>query len=182
MQCTSRGTPEATPRRLLDVSEARRRAKALKLRVLAHPCVHDLPATRAALVLRLSFQRVNKTKTRIVASAAVVLIVLFAAGQRACDRAGYWPHSEETRVYAGAAWPADEERKCSALPHEDGTIFFLGCVDSIQNFDEATPLKVTFWGRTQREDRFQALHSEAMEGWRWRCRKSGESVTCYAVN
>jgi hypothetical protein len=126
---------------------------------------------------------VSQTKTRIVAGAAVVVIVLLAVGQRACDRAGYWPHSEETRVYTGAAaWPADEERKCSALPREDGTIFFLGCVEGAENFDEARPVKVTFWGRTHRPDRFQALHSEAMEGWRWRCKKSGESVTCYAVN
>ena len=125
----------------------------------------------------------SQTKTRIVAGAAVVVIVLLAVGQRACDRAGYWPHSEETRVYTGAAaWPADEERKCSALPREDGTIFFLGCVEGAENFDEAKPTKVTFWGRTHRPDRFQALHSEAMEGWRWRCKKSGESVTCYAVN
>jgi hypothetical protein len=126
---------------------------------------------------------VSHTKTRIVAGAAVAVIVLLVVGQRACDRAGYWPHSEETRVYTGAAaWPADEERKCSALPREDGTIFFLGCVEGAENFDEAKPTKVTFWGRTHRPDRFQALHSEAMEGWRWRCKKSGESVTCYAVN
>lgn len=125
----------------------------------------------------------SHTKTRIVAGAAVVVIVLLVVGQRACDRAGYWPHSEETRVYTGAAaWPASEERKCSALPREDGTIFFLGCVEGAENFDEAKPTKVTFWGRTHRLDRFQALHSEAMEGWRWRCKKSGESVTCYAVN
>jgi hypothetical protein len=126
---------------------------------------------------------VSHTKIRIVAGAAVVVIVLLVVGQRACDRAGYWPHSEETRVYTGAAaWPAGEERKCSALPREDGTIFFLGCVEGAENFDEAKPTKVTFWGRTHRLDRFQALHSEAMEGWRWRCKKSGESVTCYAVN
>ena len=125
----------------------------------------------------------SQTKIRIVAGAAVVVIVLLAVGQRACDRAGYWPHSEETRVYTGAAaWPAGEERKCSALPRDDGTIFFLGCVEGAENFDEAKPTKVTFWGRTHRPDRFQALHSEAMEGWRWRCKKSGESVTCYAVN
>ena len=120
---------------------------------LAHPDVHDLRETRAIFSFRLSFERVSQTKIRIVAGAAVVVIVLLAVGQRACDRAGYWPHSEETRVYTGAAaWPADEERKCSALPREDGTIFFLGCVEGAENFDEAKPTKVTFWGRTHRPD------------------------------
>jgi hypothetical protein len=112
----------------------------------------------------------------------VVLVTLLVFGQRACDRSGNWPHSEETRVYDGGNWSADEMRKCAALPREDGTIYFLGCVDSIQNFDEAQMTKVTFWGRTQREDRFQALHSEAMDGWHWECKKNRSSLTCYAVN
>jgi hypothetical protein len=52
----------------------------------------------------------------------------------------------------------------------------------MQLSDDAVSMTVTFWGRTQRPDRFQALHSESMEGWHWRCEKSGESLTCYAVN
>ena len=120
---------------------------------------------------------------KLGAAAGVMLVVITVMGQRACDRTGYWPHSEETRVYFGAGWPADQLRKCAALPRQDGTIYFLGCTDSIQNFDEATMTKVTFWGRTQREDRFEALHSESMDGWHWNCKKgSGDSLTCYAVN
>jgi len=119
---------------------------------------------------------------KIGAGVAVVTVILLVLGQRACDRSGYWPHSEETRVYDGGTWASDETRKCAALPRSDGTIYFLGCVDSIQNFDEAALTKVTFWGRTQREDRFQALHSESMDGWHWQCKKSGSSLTCYAVN
>lgn len=126
----------------------------------------------------------NPTKARAIGGACAAVLAVFFLGQHACDQAGRWPHREETRVYAGAAdWPKGEERKCAALPREDGTIFFLGCVDSIQNFDEARPVEVTFWGRTKREDRFQALHSERMEGWHWRCANSGgESLTCYAMN
>ncbi len=115
-------------------------------------------------------------------TAAALLLATLVAGQRACDRSGNWPHSEETRVYTGGDWPKDELRKCSALPRADGTIYFLGCVDEIQMSDDAPLTKVTFWGRTQREDRFQALHSEAMDGWHWNCKKSGDSLTCYAVN
>lgn len=126
----------------------------------------------------------DPTKARVIGAACAAVLMVFFLGQRSCDRAGLWPHREETRVYAGAAgWAKGEERKCAALPREDGSIFFLGCVDSIQNFDEARPVEVTFWGRTKREDRFQALHSERMEGWHWRCASSsGGSLTCYAMN
>jgi hypothetical protein len=124
----------------------------------------------------------SKTTVGIVAAVFVVLITTLMVGQRACDRSGYWPHSEQTRLYSGADWPTDQERKCAALPREDGTIYFLGCTDSIQNFDEATLTKVTFWGKTQRPDRFQALHSESMDGWHWRCKKSRNSISCYAVD
>jgi hypothetical protein len=55
-------------------------------------------------------------------------------------------------------------------------------VEGGENFDQAQPTMVTFWGKTQRPDRFQALHSYAMEGWHWRCKKNGESLTCYAIN
>jgi hypothetical protein len=124
----------------------------------------------------------DKLWIRVAGAGAIVMVTLLILGQRACDRSGYWPHSEQTRVYTGADWPRNEERKCAALPREDGTIYFLGCVDSIQNFDEATMTKVTFWGKTERPDRFQALHSEAMDGWHWRCKKNSSSITCYAVN
>lgn len=124
----------------------------------------------------------NHLWVKVGATTAVAVIALMVFGQRACDRSGYWPHSEETRVYAGGNWSDDETRKCAALPREDGSIYFLGCVDSIQNFDEAEMEKVTFWGQTQRKDRFLALHSESMDGWHWNCKKSGSSLTCYAVN
>lgn len=119
---------------------------------------------------------------RIGAGVALTFVALFFVAQRACDRAGNWPHTQETRVYLGSDWPKDQMRKCAALPRADGTIYFLGCVDSIENYDEATPTEVTYWGRVQREDRFQALHSESMDGWHWNCKNNGSSLTCYAVN
>jgi hypothetical protein len=126
---------------------------------------------------------VERSKAIFLSGAVVVLLVALFLGRRACDRAGYWPRREEARVYTGAdAWPAGEMRKCSALPREDGSIFFLGCVEGAENFDDARAMTVTFWGRTQRPDRFRALHSEALEGWEWRCKNSGGSLTCYAVN
>jgi hypothetical protein len=137
-------------------------------------------ASRQALGYR--WAGMNKLFLRIAASGSLLVLVCLFVGQRACDRSGYWPHSQQTRVYRGGDWPADQERKCAALPREDGTIYFLGCVDSIQNFDEATMTDVTFWGKTERPDRFQALHSESMDGWHWRCKKGRSSITCYAVN
>ena len=119
---------------------------------------------------------------RIGAAAALVAVALFVVSQRACDRAGYWPHSEETRVYIAGGWGGEEMRKCSALPRSDGTIYFLGCADSMELSDDVPLTKVTFWGRTQREDRFEALHSESMDGWHWNCKKKDESLTCYAIN
>lgn len=133
------------------------------------------------------FTAVNSVKARVIAAVVIAVFVVAELGQRSCDRAGNWPHREETRVFEGAVdWPKGEERKCSALPREDGTIFFLGCVEGsvegTQDFTRAEPVEVTYWGRTKREDRFQALHSERMEGWHWRCTNSGGSLTCYAVN
>ena len=116
-------------------------------------------------------------------AAAAVLVAVLLWGQHACDRAGYWPRRQQARVYlGGAAWPKGQVRDCSALPREDGTIFFLGCVKGAEDFDDARAMTVIFWGRTERLDRFRALHSASMEGWEWRCRKRGESLTCYAVN
>jgi len=124
----------------------------------------------------------NRLHIGIGSAVTLAVIASLMLGQHACDSSGYWPRSEQTRVYTGGDWPDNEMRKCAALPRADGTIYFLGCVDAIANSDEASMTKVTFWGRTQREDRFQALHSEAMDGWHWNCKKSGESLTCYAVN
>lgn len=124
----------------------------------------------------------NQMRIRIGAAVAVVVVALGVVSQRACDRAGYWPHEEQTRAYVGGGWSKDEMRKCAALPREDGTIYFLGCEGSMQVSDDTPLTKVTYWGRTQREDRFQALHSESMDGWHWSCKKSGESLTCYAIN
>lgn len=125
----------------------------------------------------------DRTKAIAISVSTVVAIVLLTFGQRSCDRAGYWPHREEARVYTGAdAWPSGQMRKCSALPREDGTIFFVGCVAGAENFDDAKAMTVTFWGQTERPDRFRALHSAALEGWEWNCKKSGSSLTCYAVN
>ena len=126
--------------------------------------------------------RMKGTGVKIGVAALVLVVAISLVSQRACDRSGYWPHNEETRVYSPGDWPKDELRKCAALPRADGTIYFLGCVDDIELSDDAPLTKVTFWGRTQREDRFQALHSEAMDGWHWNCKKSGYSLTCYAVN
>ena len=101
----------------------------------------------------------------------------------ACNRAGYWPNRVEARVYEGTAeWPVGDMRKCEALPREDGSIYFLGCVDGAEYFNDERMVTVTFWGRTERPDRFRALHSNAMEAWIWRCKKDDSSLTCYAVN
>ena len=124
----------------------------------------------------------NQMWIKIGAAAFVALIAVLVVSQRVCDRAGYWPHQEETRVYTGGGWSKDEMRKCSALPRQDGSIYFLGCSNDMQVSDDTPLTKVTFWGRTQREDRFQALHSESMDGWHWNCKTSGDSLTCYAVN
>ncbi len=126
--------------------------------------------------------KMSQTRIRIGAAALVMVVAVSLVSQRACDRAGYWPHEEETRVYVSGAWGADELRKCSALPREDGTIYFLGCADSMELSDEVPLTKVTYWGRTQREDRFQALHSVSLDGWHWNCKKKGDSLTCYAIN
>jgi hypothetical protein len=126
---------------------------------------------------------VERAKPLLLIGGIVVVLAMLLLAKSACNRAGYWPHREEARVYQGsAAWPAGELRKCEALPREDGTIYFLGCVAGAENFDDARALTVTFWGRTDRPDRFRALHSDAMEGWAWNCKRSGGSLTCYAIN
>ncbi|MGH9524563.1 MAG: hypothetical protein ACRD3E_18740 [Terriglobales bacterium] len=133
---------------------------------------------------KLSYvEHVERAKLYLIIGGIVFALALLAVVKHACNGAGYWPHREKARVYEGsAAWPAGELRKCEALPRQDGTIYFLGCVAGAENFDDAHAMTVTFWGQTERPDRFRALHSDAMEGWAWNCKKSGESLTCYAVN
>lgn len=125
---------------------------------------------------------VGRTKLIVAGVVIVAVLGLLALVKHACNDAGYWPNRQQARVYEGsAAWPDGDVRKCEALPREDGTIYFLGCVDGAENFLDADMTTVTFWGRTQRPDHFRALH-DTMEGWTWRCKKDGDSLTCYAVN
>lgn len=125
----------------------------------------------------------QRTKVLFVTGGIALVLALLASVKYACNQAGYWPHRQVARVYEGsAAWPAGDMRKCEALPREDGTIYFLGCVDGAEDFNDVIIMPVIFWGRVERPDRFRALHSQAMEGWTWRCKKDDESLTCYAVN
>ena len=124
----------------------------------------------------------QRAKLYVVIGVVVGVLGALYAARYACNQAGYWPHRQDARVYVGSAdWPAGDMRKCEALPREDGTIYFLGCVDGAENFDDARLTTVTFWGRIERPDRFRALH-DSMEGWAWRCKKNGDSLTCYAMN
>ena len=126
----------------------------------------------------------DRNKLIAIGLGLMVGLLLLAFGLNALDHAGWLPHRQDTAVYVGqGAWPADEMRRCSALPKQDGSIFFLGCGDTNGSGTLDSPVvPVTFWGRTERPDRFTALHSDALEGWRWQCRKSGQRITCYAVN
>ncbi|MGI9101673.1 MAG: hypothetical protein ACR2IF_04425 [Terriglobales bacterium] len=116
-----------------------------------------------------------------VAGAGILLLIAFA--WHTLDQAGWIPHQADTSMYAGAEqWPANEDRKCVALPRDDGNIFFLGCVGDKESYADTESLPVTYWGRTRRPDRFQAVVSERLEAWQWRCRRKDDSVTCWAVN
>ena len=125
----------------------------------------------------------NGLKLYALGAGLIAVFCVMFLTQRSCDRAGEWPHREDTRVYTGIdSWPEGEMRKCLALPRKDGTIYFLGCVEGYENFTDAHHMPVTFWGRTERPDRFRALHSNSFEAWEWRCKNNSGSLTCYAVN
>lgn len=126
----------------------------------------------------------NMTRARIVIAMVLLMIGLTMGVARAANRAGWVPHRQETTVYFGRAdWAVGQERKCIALPESDGAVIFLGCVNG--GLPEISPevWPVTYWGLTQRPDMFQYVHENpGMHTWNWRCRRSRNSLTCWAVN
>ncbi len=119
----------------------------------------------------------------MLGTTGVMALLLAAAIGHGLDQAGWIPHHADTSMYAGTEeWPADQDRKCVALPRKDGDIFFLGCVGDRESYADTESLDVTYWGRTHRPDRFRAAMGERMEAWQWRCRRKDDSITCWAVN
>ncbi len=126
---------------------------------------------------------VSRTLQWTIGTAAVIVLALGTWAYYALDDAGWISHRQDTEMYVGGAWPDDLQRDCAALPAKDGAIIFLGCGGASGDYLATQLQTVTFWGRTKRPDRFVALAEDArMEAWKWRCRKSGTAVTCWAVN
>jgi hypothetical protein len=43
--------------------------------------------------------------------------------------------------------------------------------------------RVTYWGQTRRRDMYRLIHENpGNQAWRWRCRRSKGSLTCWALN
>lgn len=114
--------------------------------------------------------------------AVVVLVGLFVGVPRAIDNTGWLPHERDTDMYFGAAeWSAGTYRDCVALPVQDGSILFLGCVQGPENYLTPQSVRVTYWGKITRPDRYKAALAE-LNAWKWKCLRNGAKVTCWAVN
>jgi hypothetical protein len=124
----------------------------------------------------------RRPKTWLAGTAVMVVVGLCVAIPAALDNTGWLPHERDTDMYFGAAsWSAGAYRDCVALPVQDGSMLFLGCVDGAENYLTPEPTRVTFWGKIKRPDRYQAAMSN-LSAWKWRCLKKKDSVTCWAVN
>jgi hypothetical protein len=129
------------------------------------------------------FVHTQRTQALLAASLVLVFLVACLAGYYALDNAGKIPHTIDTPMYLGQAdWPDGTSRNCAALPQQDGSIYFLGCVEGFENYTETQSVSVTYWGKTKRPDMFQAITQPGSTTWQWRCQKKKDSLTCYAVN
>lgn len=114
--------------------------------------------------------------------AVIVIVGLFVGVPAAIDNTGWLPHERDTEMYFGAGeWSAGTYRDCAALPVRDGSILFLGCVQGPENYFTPQTVRVTFWGKIKRPDRFQIAMSD-LSAWKWRCLRKSDAVTCWAVN
>jgi hypothetical protein len=127
---------------------------------------------------------IRNRKVWIACGIVVVFVGLCGGFVTILDNAGQIPHTQDTSVYVGRGdWANGESRECVAFPAKDGTIFFLGCVQGQGDYFTSEVMPVTYWGKTQRPDRFQSLREDPnMNGWHWRCQKKKGGVTCWAVN
>jgi len=122
------------------------------------------------------------TKMWLAGVAVVVGVSLCVAIPAALDNTGWLPHERTTAMYFGAAaWRPGAYRDCVALPTQDGSMLFLGCVAGAESYLTPEPTRVVFWGKIKRPDRYQAAMSD-LSAWKWRCLRKKDSVACWAVN
>jgi hypothetical protein len=126
----------------------------------------------------------TRNRSRRMAAVVTAVVVLSLASLWAANRAGWVPHHEDTTVYVGVSdWSEGEYRNCVALPETNGAMIFLGCVGERRAEMSPDVWRVTYWGQTRRRDMYHLIHDNpADHAWRWRCRRSGSSLTCWAVN
>ncbi|MGZ4819716.1 MAG: hypothetical protein ACXVZJ_13890 [Terriglobales bacterium] len=129
-------------------------------------------------------QAESRTRARIVTAAIAGAIVLTLALLWAANRAGWIPHHQDTTVYVGVSeWSVGDVRNCVALPETNGSMIFLGCVGERRAEMSPDIWRVTYWGQTRRRDMYRLIHENPGNyAWRWRCRRSQDSLTCWAVN
>jgi hypothetical protein len=62
-------------------------------------------------------------------------------------------------------------------------MIFLGCVGERRPEMAPDVWRVTYWGQTRRRDMYRLIHENpGNQAWRWRCRRSKGSLTCWALN
>ena len=129
-------------------------------------------------------QAQSRTRDRIATAAIVGGIALALSSFWAANCAGWIPHHQDTTVYVGVSeWNVGEYRNCVALPETNGSMIFLGCVGERRAEMSPDVWQVTYWGKTSRRDMYRLIHENpGYYAWRWRCRRSKNSLTCGAVN
>ena len=126
----------------------------------------------------------SRTRAWVVTGAVVLVVALCLGAAVAANRAGWIPHRQETTVYMGVSdWSVGEYRNCVALPETNGAMIFLGCVGERRPEMAPDVWRVTYWGQTRRRDMYTLVHENpGNQAWRWRCRRSKGSLTCWALN
>ncbi len=121
-------------------------------------------------------------KAWLTGFAAIVLVGVMVGVPRAIDNTGWLSHQRDTDMYFGSAeWSVGTYRDCAALPVRDGSILFLGCVMGAETYLTPQTVPVTYWGKINRPDRYQAAISD-LTAWKWKCLRKKDAVTCWAVN
>ncbi|MGB9104319.1 MAG: hypothetical protein WCC59_06160, partial [Terriglobales bacterium] len=96
-----------------------------------------------------------------------------AAEQEQRDQAAwihsYWPTTIRVDTDMDSFWLHDEERTCTTLPDDKGTVARVICNTSASHGKHNIPVK--FWGGVDRKRMSD-----------WKCRREGDGFVCRAIN